>query len=84
MRLVQVALHADDLDRARTSTRCCSRPTPVARFDRRDCSSSTSTACGCCWMREAPASLLYLHVDNVHETLERLDGLADVVVAART
>ena len=25
--------------------------------------------------REAPASLLYLHVDNVHETLERLDGL---------
>ena len=29
--------------------------------------------------RNAPTSLIYLHVDNVHETIERLDGLAEVI-----
>ena len=80
MRLVQVALHADDLDRAADFyTVLLESPTRPPGSTRRACSSSTSTACGCCWIAGAPASLLYLHVDNVHETLERLDGLADVV-----
>ena len=61
------------------STRCCSR--------RRRSRGSTLRAC--CFFdldgtrllldRAAPSSLLYLRVDNVHETLERLAGLVDVV-----
>ncbi len=31
--------------------------------------------------RNAPSSLIYLHVDNVHDALERLEGLADVTSA---
>ena len=30
-------------------------------------------------MNACHSSLMYLHVDNVHETIERLDGLAEII-----
>ncbi|MCR2764501.1 methylmalonyl-CoA epimerase [Microbacterium sp. zg.B48] len=82
MRLVQVAVHAEDLDRAADFYTVLLDAPPLARFDP-----------GLVFFdldgvrllldRNAPASLLYLRVDNVHETLDKLDGLADVVEPPR-
>ncbi|GAA3215590.1 methylmalonyl-CoA epimerase [Microbacterium terregens] len=78
MRLVQVAVHADDLDRATEFYTVLLDAPPLARFDP-----------GLVFFdldgvrllldRNAPTSLLYLHVENVHDTLDKLDGLADLV-----
>ncbi|MCR2810907.1 MULTISPECIES: methylmalonyl-CoA epimerase [unclassified Microbacterium] len=82
MRLVQVAVHAEDLDRAADFYTVLLDAPPLARFDP-----------GLVFFdldgvrllldRNAPASLLYLRVDNVHETLDKLDSLADVVAPPR-
>ncbi|WP_125130795.1 methylmalonyl-CoA epimerase [Microbacterium sp. 10M-3C3] len=81
MRLVQVAQRAEDLDRATDFYTVLLDSEPTARFP--DAGLVFFDLDGTRLLLEAgaPAALLYLHVENVHETLERLDGLVDVVTA---
>jgi methylmalonyl-CoA/ethylmalonyl-CoA epimerase len=79
MRLVQVALHATDLDRASDFYTVLLETEPVARFDPPGLLFFDLDGVRLLLDAEAPASLVYLHVDNVHETLERLEGVAEVV-----
>ena len=79
MRLVQVALHADDLGRAADFYTVLLESAPVARFDGPGLVFFDLDGVRLLLDRNAPASLLYLHVDNVHDALERLDGLVDVI-----
>jgi len=79
MNLVQIAQHADDLDRAADFyTMLLERP-PLARFDDPGLVFFDLDGARLLLERTAPSALLYLQVENVHETLERLDGLVDVV-----
>lgn len=79
MNLVQIAQHADDLDRAADFyTMLLGRP-PLARFDPPGLLFFDLDGVRLLLDRAAPSALVYLRVDNVHETLERLDGLVDVV-----
>jgi len=79
MRLVQVALHADDLGRAADFYTVLLGAAPIARFDEPGLLFFDLDGVRLLLDRNAPASLLYLHVDNVHDALDRLDGLVDVV-----
>jgi methylmalonyl-CoA/ethylmalonyl-CoA epimerase len=79
MRLVQVGLHADDLDRAADFYTVLLESPPTARFDPPGLLFFDLEGVRLLLDRNAPASLLYLHVENVHATLERLDGLVDIV-----
>jgi methylmalonyl-CoA/ethylmalonyl-CoA epimerase len=79
MRLIQVALHADDLSRAAAFYTVLLEAKPMARFDEHGLLFFDLDGVRLLLDRNAPASLLYLHVGNVHETLERLDGLVEVV-----
>lgn len=79
MNLVQIAQHADDLDRAADFyTMLLARP-PLARFDGPGLVFFDLGGVRLLLDRAAPSALIYLRVDNVHETLERLDGLVDLV-----
>jgi predicted enzyme related to lactoylglutathione lyase len=79
MRLIQVALHVDDLARAADFYTVLLESTPVARYEDAGLVFFDLDGVRLLLDREAPASLLYLHVDNVHDALDRIDGLADVV-----
>lgn len=79
MRLVQVALHAEDLDRAADFYTVLLESAPIARFDEPGLLFFDLDGVRLLLDRQAPASLLYLHVENVHDALDRLDGLFDVV-----
>lgn len=79
MRLAQVALHADDLDRASGFYTVLVGSEPTGRFDPPGLLFFDLDGTRLLLDRNAPSSMLYLQVDNVHETLERLDGLAEVV-----
>jgi methylmalonyl-CoA/ethylmalonyl-CoA epimerase len=74
-----VALHADDLERASDFYTVLLESAPIARFDDAGLVFFDLDGVRLLLDRDAPASLVYLQVENVHETLERLDGLADVV-----
>jgi predicted enzyme related to lactoylglutathione lyase len=79
MRLVQIAQHADDLQRAAEFYTALLETSPTAVFDPPGLLFFDLDGVRLLLDRNAPSSLIYLHVHNVHETLERLDGLADVV-----
>jgi methylmalonyl-CoA/ethylmalonyl-CoA epimerase len=79
MGLVQVALRADDLDRAADFYTVLLESTPIARFDEAGLVFFDLDGVRLLIDRNAPSSLLYVHVDNVHDALDRLDGLVDVV-----
>lgn len=79
MRLVQVAQHADDLDRAARFYGMLLRAQPTATFDPPGLLFFDLDGVRLLLDRNAPSALVYLHVENVHEELERLDGLAEVV-----
>lgn len=79
MRLVQIAQHADDLQRAADFYTVLLDAPPTARFDPPGLLFFDLDGVRLLLDRNAPSSLLYLHVHNVHEALERLDGLVDVV-----
>ncbi len=79
MRLTQIAQHADDLDRAADFYTVLLERAPTARFDPPGLLFFDLDGVRLLLDRNAPSSLMYLHVHNVHEVLERLDGIADVV-----
>lgn len=83
MRLAQIAQHADDLDRAADFYTVLLDAPPRARFDEAGLLFFDLEGVRLLLDRNAPSSLIYLHVENVHETLERLDGLVDVVSEPR-
>jgi methylmalonyl-CoA/ethylmalonyl-CoA epimerase len=79
MRLQQIAQHADDLDRASHFYTVLLETEPTARFDPPGLLFFDLEGVRLLLDRNAPSSLLYLHVHNVHEALERVTGLAEVV-----
>jgi len=79
MRLAQIAQHADDLDRAAEFYTVLLETEPAATFDPPGLLFFDLDGVRLLLDRNAPSSLVYLHVPNVHEALERLDGLAEVV-----
>lgn len=79
MRLLQVAQRAEDLARARDFYTVLLESAPVAEFDGGGLVFFDLDGVRLVLDRRAPSSLLYLHVPNVHETLERLDGVAEIV-----
>ena len=78
MRLVQIAQHADDLRRASEFYSALLETEPTAVFDPPGLLFFDLDGVRLLLDRNAPTSLVYLHVDNVHEALERLEG-AEVV-----
>ena len=76
MRIQQVAQHADDLDRAADFYTALLETEPAARFDPPGLLFFDLDGVRLLLDRNAPSSLIYLHVENVHETL---DGIAEVV-----
>ncbi|MCR2783629.1 MULTISPECIES: methylmalonyl-CoA epimerase [unclassified Microbacterium] len=80
MKLQQVAQHADDLDRAEAFYSTLLETEPRARFDDPGLLFFDLDGVRLLLDRSAPSALIYLHVDNVHETLERLAGV-EVVTA---
>lgn len=79
MHLVQIAQHADDLDRAADFYTVLLGQPPVARFDPPGLLFFDLEGTRLLLDRNAPTALLYLRVDNVHDAIERLAGIADVV-----
>ncbi|WP_439592823.1 VOC family protein [Microbacterium sp.] len=79
MRVAQIAQHADDLQRAADFYTVLLETPPSATFDPPGLLFFDLDGVRLLLDRAAPSSLVYLHVDNVHETLERLEGLVDVV-----
>ena len=79
MGLVQIAQHADDLGRATAFYRHLLGAEPLATYDPPGLVFFDLDGVRLLLDRNAPASLLYLHVDNVHDALDRLEGLVDVV-----
>jgi catechol 2,3-dioxygenase-like lactoylglutathione lyase family enzyme len=81
MRLLQVAQRAEDPDRAADFYTVLLDAEPVARFPDAGFVFFDLDGVRLLLERDAPEARLYLHVENVHEALERIDGLAEVVTA---
>jgi methylmalonyl-CoA/ethylmalonyl-CoA epimerase len=79
MRLVQVALHADDLDRAAAFYTRLLGAEPVARFDPPGLVFFDLAGTRLLLDANAPSALLYLGVDDVHATVDALRELVRVV-----
>ncbi|MBN9153650.1 MAG: methylmalonyl-CoA epimerase [Microbacterium sp.] len=79
MRLVQVAQHADDLERAALFYTALLETDPTAEFDPPGLLFFDLDGVRLLLDRNAPSSLVYLQVDNVHDALDRLDGAVEVV-----
>ena len=75
MRLAQIAQHADDLDRAAAFySRLLGAP-PAGVFDPPGLLFFDLDGVRLLLDRNAPSSLVYLPVDDVHAALERLEGV---------
>lgn len=75
MRLVQVAQHADDLGRAAAFYSRLLGSEPTAVFDPPGLLFFDLEGVRLLLDRNAPSSLVYLRVDDVHRTLARLDDV---------
>lgn len=75
MRLVQIAQHADDLDRAEAFYSQLLGSEPIAVFEPPGLLFFDLDGVRLLLDRNAPSSLVYLRVDDVRETLERLDDV---------
>lgn len=78
MRLAQVAVRALDLDRATDFYTVLLEAEPTARFDPPGLVFFDLDGVRLMLDGNAPPSLVYLHVENVHDALDRLEGLAEV------
>ncbi|MGZ4537529.1 MAG: VOC family protein [Blastococcus sp.] len=74
MDLVQVAQHADDLERASAFYELLLGEQPIARFDPPGLVFFRLGASRLLLDRAAPPALLYLKVDDVHTRVEELRG----------
>jgi methylmalonyl-CoA/ethylmalonyl-CoA epimerase len=77
MRLLQVGIHADDLNRAEAFYRRLLREPPLAHFEPPGLLFFDLDGTRLLLDKGAPASLLYVQVDDVHATIEglRADGV---------
>lgn len=74
MEILQVAQHADDLDRAAAFYENLLGETPAARFDPPGLLFFNIGIGRLLLEKGAPSALVYLQVDDVAETVERLRG----------
>ncbi len=72
MRLVQVALHADDLDRAAAFYSSLLASAPTGRFDPPGLLFFDLAGTRLLLDQNAPSALIYLGVDDVHATVDAL------------
>jgi methylmalonyl-CoA/ethylmalonyl-CoA epimerase len=79
MRLVQVAQHAEDLDRAAAFYSRLLGVQPSARFDPPGLLFFDLDGTRLLLDRNAPTALLYLAVDDVHAAVDALKGSARIV-----
>ena len=79
MRLVQVAQHADDLDRAAAFYSQLLGVEPSARFDPPGLLFFDLDETRLLLDRNAPTALIYLEVDDVHATIDALRETARIV-----
>ena len=79
MRLVQVAQHADDLDRAAAFYTQLLGVEPSARFDPPGLLFFDLDSTRLLLDRNAPTALLYLGVDDVHATIDTVRGSTRIV-----
>lgn len=79
MQLTQIAQHVDDLDRARDFYTVLLEQPPLASFDPPGLVFFDLDGTRLMLDRNAPSALVYLRVDNVHETLERLQATVEIV-----
>jgi methylmalonyl-CoA/ethylmalonyl-CoA epimerase len=79
MRLVQVAQHADDLDRASAFYSQLLGVEPSARFDPPGLLFFDLAGTRLLLDRNAPTALLYLEVDDVHASIDALRDTARIV-----
>lgn len=79
MRLIQVAQHVEDLERATDFYTVLLDAEPTARFPDSGLVFFDLEGVRLLLDAGAPSSLIYLEVDNVHEAIERLAGIAEVV-----
>jgi methylmalonyl-CoA/ethylmalonyl-CoA epimerase len=79
MQLVQIAQHADDLQRAAEFYGRLLDAEPTALFDPPGLLFFDLDGVRLLLDRNAPTSLLYLRVDNVHEAIERLGPDVEIV-----
>jgi methylmalonyl-CoA/ethylmalonyl-CoA epimerase len=75
MRLVQVAQHAEDLQRAADFYRRLTDSEPTGLFDPPGLLFFDLAGVRLLLDRRAPSSLIYLHVVNIHAAIERLGGV---------
>ncbi|QIG39657.1 methylmalonyl-CoA epimerase [Microbacterium sp. 4R-513] len=79
MQLVQIAQHADDLERAAAFYGGLLDAEPTGYFDPPGLLFFDLDGVRLLLDQKAPSSLLYLRVDNVHEAIERLGADVEVV-----
>lgn len=79
MKLLQVAQRAEDLQRAADFYTVLLETPPSAVYDPPGLVFFRLDGLRLLLDRNAPSSLIYLHVENVHATLERLAGMVEVV-----
>lgn len=80
MEILQVAQHADDLDRASAFYELLLGGPPAARFDPPGLLFFNVGRSRLLLERAAPSALVYLQVDDVAATVERLRGLQVEIV----
>jgi methylmalonyl-CoA/ethylmalonyl-CoA epimerase len=81
MRLVQVAQHADDLGRAAAFYSALLGSEPTGLFDPPGLLFFDLDGVRLLLDAKAPTAFLYLHVDDVHDALDRLGDDVEVVTA---
>lgn len=77
MKLLQIAQHAEDLDRAAEYYATLLDKAPKARLEGQVYFEFDGVRL--VLEASAPSALISLQVDNVHEVIERLGGLAEVI-----
>ncbi len=81
MRLVQVALHADDLDRAAAFYSDLLRATPTRRFDPPGLLFFDLDGVRLLLEQGAPSAMIYLAVDDLHASVEGLRASGVAILA---